>query len=135
MESPRCVNGVLDLRRTDFIPLIKVNIVIGDTFTRVFGLREAGGNYTGATAALYLYSAKPPTGDLIYNDVTIPLHDIVIPSSPDEVGSGSFTISIPAHITAGFATTNTPLYGACRLLKPDGTISTIFSLQVSLVFA
>jgi hypothetical protein len=133
MTAPTYANGVLDLRRTEIIPLIKLNIVAGDTFSKVIGVREIGVDYTGATASIAIYNGKPPGGELIYNDVTIPTHDVVVPATVEDLGSASFSIVIPPHITSTFVDYK-EVFGACRLLMPDATITTIFTLNATIIY-
>jgi hypothetical protein len=133
MTTPVYANGVLDLRRSEVIPQLRMNFVVGDTFIRVIGIKEIGADYTGCTASISLYDAKQPAGVLVYSDVTIPMHDVVVPATAEDMGSASFSIVIPAPITTTLGTKPT-LYGPCRLLRPDGSISTIFSIQAYTVY-
>lgn len=132
MSTPVYTNGVLDLRRAEVIPLIKLNLIIGDTFIWRIGVKEKGIDYTDSTAAIYLYDGKPPNGSNLYVREGIQMEDIYIPASLEEDGSASFTIKIPSSVTSVYSNYPT-IYGACRLLRPDDTLSTIFTIQATTI--
>jgi hypothetical protein len=126
-------NGVLDLRRSESLPLIKFNIIVGDTFTRVIGLKELAVDFSACSAVISFLNHRPPEGEVVYSNESMSFFNVVLPANDEEYGSGDFTINVPSHTTSAFAQYST-LYGSCRLLKPSGSISTVFTFEASMVY-
>lgn len=131
--SATYTNGVLDLRRSESLPLIKFNIIVGDSFTRVIGLKELAVDFSACSATISFLNHRPPEGEVVYSDESIPFFNVVFPANDEEYGSGDFTINVPSHVTTAFAQYST-LYGSCRLLKPSGSITTVFVFEASMVY-
>jgi hypothetical protein len=105
---------------------------MGDTFIRSIGVSERGFDYTGSTAILTLRDAKNGLGTVLFQDVTIPMYDIVVPATPEETGSASFTLNVPISITSTLLDKKN-IYGICRILKPTSTIETLFLIDLTVI--
>lgn len=132
MAAPEVVKGVLNLVAYETPPLIRWPLVVGDTFTRIITVSDIGTDYTGYTAMLILKDAKPPAGVSVFQDVTIPMFDITIPSISTDAGIAKFTINIPSNVTTLWSEYKT-LYGRIRLLKPDASVEGLASCEMSVI--